>query len=79
VEKLLKQIEKEGAMPDYQVTVKKVPPVLVASVRDVLPAYGEVGRLYGEIFKYLGKKWVFKPAGPGRCSSFTTASIKKVM
>jgi effector-binding domain-containing protein len=64
VEKLLKQIEKEGAMPDYQVTVKRVEPMLVASVRDLLPTYGDVGRLYGEIFKYLGEKWVFKPAGP---------------
>ncbi len=64
VEKLLKQIEKEGIMPDYQVAIKKVEPQLIASVRDVLPTYGDVGRLYGEIFKYLGKKWVFKPAGP---------------
>jgi effector-binding domain-containing protein len=64
VEKLLMQIEKEGAMPDYQVTIKKVEPQLVASIRDILPTYGNVGPLYGEIFKYLGKKWVFKPAGP---------------
>jgi effector-binding domain-containing protein len=64
VERLLGQIEKEGSMPDYQVTIKKTQPQLVASIRDVLPAYGEVGPLYGEIFEYLGKKMVFKPAGP---------------
>ncbi len=64
VEKLLKQLEKEGAMPDYEITIKKVEPQLVASIRDVLPTYGDVGQLYGEIFKYLGKKFVFKPAGP---------------
>ncbi len=64
VEKLLKQLEKEGAMPDYQVTIKKIEPMLIASIRDILPSYGAVGPLYGEIFKYLGKKWVFKPAGP---------------
>jgi effector-binding domain-containing protein len=64
VEKLLKQIEKEGAMPDYQITIKKVEPQLIASIRDVLPTYGDIGRLYGEIFKYLGKKMIFKPAGP---------------
>lgn len=64
VEKLLKQIEKEGTMPDYQITIKKVEPQVIASIRDVLPTYGDVGRLYGEIFKYLGKKWVLKPAGP---------------
>jgi effector-binding domain-containing protein len=64
VEKLLKQLEKEGAMPDYQITIKKVEPQLVASIRDVLPTYGDIGQLYGEIFKYLGKKFIFKPAGP---------------
>jgi effector-binding domain-containing protein len=64
VEKLLKQIEKEGAMPEYKITIKKVEPQLIASIRDVLPTYSDVGPLYGEIFKYLGKKFVFKPAGP---------------
>jgi effector-binding domain-containing protein len=42
--------------------VKKVEPQLVASVRGVLPAYGEVGQFYGEIFKHLAKKMIFKPA-----------------
>ena len=64
VEKLLGQLEKEGAMPDYQVTIKKLEPQLIASIRDILPTYSDVGPLYGEIFKHLGKKWVFKPAGP---------------
>jgi effector-binding domain-containing protein len=62
VEKLLKQIEKEGKMPDYKVVVKKVEPHLVASMRGILPAYGEVGQFYGEIFKHLAKKMIFKPA-----------------
>ena len=64
VEKLLNQIEKEGIMPDNQITIKNIKPQLVASIRDVLPTYGDSGRLYGEIFKYLGKKMIFKPAGP---------------
>jgi effector-binding domain-containing protein len=64
VEKLLDQIEKGGTMPDYQITIKSVKPLLVASVRDVLPTYGDIGRLCGKIFKYLGKKFVFKPVGP---------------
>jgi effector-binding domain-containing protein len=64
VEKLLEQINKEGTMPDYQITIKKVEPQLVASVRDVVPTYSDIGQLYGEIFKHLGSKLVFKPAGP---------------
>jgi effector-binding domain-containing protein len=64
VEKLLQQIEKEGKMPDYKVVVKKIEPQRVASMRGILPAYGEIGRFYDEIFKYLGKKMIFKPAGP---------------
>lgn len=64
VEEWLRQTEKEGIMPEYQIAIKKVEPQLIASIRDVLPTYGDVGQLYGEIFKYLGKKWVFKPAGP---------------
>lgn len=51
-------------MLDYQVTIKKVEPQLIASIRAVMPTYGDIGQLYGEIFKYLGKKWIFKPAGP---------------
>jgi DNA-binding transcriptional MerR regulator len=55
VEKLLKQIEREGIMPDYKVVVKKIEPQLIASMRGILPAYGEVGQVYGEIFKHLGR------------------------
>lgn len=62
VENLLKQIEKEGKMPDYKLVVKKVEPQLIASMRGILPAYGEVGQFYGEIFKHLAKKMIFKPA-----------------
>ena len=64
VEKLLRQIEKEGAMPDYQITIKQVAPQLVASIRDVLPGYGDIGHLYSEIFAYLSQKMIFKPSGP---------------
>ena len=64
VENLLKQLEKEGKMPDYKVVVKKVEPLIVASMRGILPNYGEVGQFYGEIFKHLAKKMIFKPAAP---------------
>jgi effector-binding domain-containing protein len=54
VEVRLKQIEQEGRMPEYEVVVKYVEPQLVASVRDRLSSYGEIGRLFGELYGYLG-------------------------
>jgi effector-binding domain-containing protein len=64
VERLLRIIEKEGTMPDYQITLKKIEPMLVASVRDVIPTYADCGPLFSEVYKFLAKKMVFKPAGP---------------
>jgi len=64
LEELLQQIEKEGKMPDYKIVIKKVEPQLIASMRGILPAYGEVGQFYGEIFKHMAKKLIFKPSGP---------------
>jgi effector-binding domain-containing protein len=49
VEKLLNQIEKEGKMPDYQVVMKKVAPMKIASVRGVVPNYGDVTILFEKI------------------------------
>jgi effector-binding domain-containing protein len=54
VEARLRQIEQEGRMPAYEVVIKKVDPQLVAGVRDRLAAYGEIGRLFGELYGYLG-------------------------
>ena len=64
VEKLLAQIEKEGTVPDYNIVVKKIEPQIVASMRGILPTYGDVGDFYGDIFKHLAKKFIFKPSGP---------------
>jgi effector-binding domain-containing protein len=64
VEKLLIQIEKEGAMPDYQVVIKKVEPQIFASIRTILPTYGDVGPLYEELFKHLYSHGITIPAGP---------------
>ena len=54
VEARLKQIEQEGKMPEYEVVIKNVEPQLVASVRQRLGSYGEIGRLFGELYAYLG-------------------------
>jgi len=63
VEEWLRQTEKEGIMPEYQVLIKKVEPQIIASIRDVLPSYGHIGPLYEEIFSHLGSNGG-RPAGP---------------
>jgi effector-binding domain-containing protein len=59
----LKRVEKEVKMPAYEVVIKKVDRQTVVSVRDVIPTYGDVGRLFGEVFGYLGSQGV-NPIGP---------------
>ena len=58
VEWRLRQIEQEGIMSSYAVVVKRSEPQLVASVRDIVPHYPDVGRLFGEIYGYLGQHGV---------------------
>jgi effector-binding domain-containing protein len=54
IEARLRQIEQEGKMPEYEVVLKDVETQLVASVRDRLASYREIGRLFGELYGYLG-------------------------
>jgi effector-binding domain-containing protein len=63
VEARLRQIEQEGTMPTYEVTLKEIPAQTVAGVRDVVPTPSEVSRLFGELFGHLGRQRV-KYAGP---------------
>ncbi len=63
MEELLRQMDKEGTMADYEVVIKKVDAEMVASVRDVIPVYSDVGRLFEEIFACLGRNGV-PPVGP---------------
>jgi DNA-binding transcriptional MerR regulator len=62
VEWRLKQIEQEETMPTQEVVLKKVTPIAVASVRDIIPITG-IGQLFGEVFAYLGQHKI-NPAGP---------------
>lgn len=62
VEWRLKQIEQEETMPTQEVVLKKVPPIEVVSVRDIVPTTG-ISQLFGEVFTYLGQHRV-NPAGP---------------
>jgi effector-binding domain-containing protein len=55
VEEWLMRVEKEGTMPSYDVVIKKVEAQNVASVRDVIPAYDQIGKLYEELFSFCGR------------------------
>ena len=62
VEARLKMIEQENKMPDYDVVIKKVEPISVASVRDVIPTYPEQGHLWEELESFLTQQEI-KPEG----------------
>jgi len=50
-------------MSTEEVVLKKVPAITVASVREVIPTYEDMGKHYEEIFAFLGQHGV-NPAGP---------------
>ncbi len=53
----IKQMEEDGKMPDYEVVVKRVEAVRVASVLDVIPSFAVVNatfnRLFDEVIAYI--------------------------
>ncbi|MCU0541753.1 MAG: MerR family transcriptional regulator [Oscillatoriaceae cyanobacterium Prado104] len=53
VEARLRQIELEGNMPNYEVVLKKIQPMTVASIREILPNYSAVGKLFDDLTDYL--------------------------
>ncbi len=61
IEARLRQIEQEDTIPAYDVVIKHSERQMVASVRDTVPTYGDMGRLFGKIFAQLGQ---VRPAGP---------------
>src|SRR5215475_1551940 len=57
VESWLAQIERAGRVPEYEVTIKRIEPQLVASVRDTLSSYADADELFDELqsnFKQRG-------------------------
>jgi len=62
VEARLRQIEREDQMSDYEVVLKKVESIRVASIREVATG-GTIGSLYGEVLKHLAAQGV-EPSGP---------------
>jgi DNA-binding transcriptional MerR regulator len=53
VEVRLQQIEREAQLAPYDVILKRVEPLLVASVRTILPDHSAVGGLFGEVYEAL--------------------------
>ncbi len=59
----LRQIEQEGKMPAYEVILKQVDALLVASCREIVPLDESFGQLYGKIATYLEQQRV-QPGQP---------------
>jgi effector-binding domain-containing protein len=53
VEARLKQIEQEESMSNYDVVIKPVEPIKVASIREILPNYPSMGQLFEELLAYF--------------------------
>ncbi len=54
----LHQIEQEGKMPKYEVLLKQVDAVLVASIRETIPIGDNLRRLYAKIAAYLDQQHI---------------------
>jgi effector-binding domain-containing protein len=55
VEEWLIQVEKEGKMPDYEIVIKKIAPVKVVSIRQIMPNYSATGQFFQKIAPYVYK------------------------
>lgn len=53
VETRLQQIEREQKISTYDVLLKPVEPLLVASVRAILPSHSASGSLFGEVYEAI--------------------------
>ncbi len=49
----LRHIEQEGTMPNYDIRVKPITPLLVASIREIVPLGADLGRSYPLLADYL--------------------------
>lgn len=63
VEARLRQIEQEDVMPEYDVIIRKIEPLRVAALRDVVPTPPDQGGLWAELGDYLATHRA-QPVGP---------------
>jgi DNA-binding transcriptional MerR regulator len=59
----LRQIEQENEIPPYDVVVRRVEPMLIASVRGFLASYWDATPLWAELAEKMSKAGI-TPAGP---------------
>lgn len=64
VEARLRHIEQEESMSNYDVVIKKVESLKVASIRDVVPTPPEQGSLWHELGGYLAKNRIHSTGSP---------------
>ncbi|MEW6143010.1 MAG: MerR family transcriptional regulator [Chloroflexota bacterium] len=55
LEQLLNAIAKEGTMPAYDITLKKLDAQKVACVRAIIPTYSDIPKLFDELFGQIGR------------------------
>lgn len=53
IETRLRQIEQENQMPTYEVVIKNIEPMAIASTRGIIPSYPEQGGLWNLLGRYL--------------------------
>ncbi len=58
IEIRLKQIEQEDSMPKYEVVMKNVEPIKVASIREIIPNFTALPKLYDELLEYQKQQGV---------------------
>ncbi len=54
----LRHIEQEGTMPNYDIRLKSVDPLLIASLREIIPIGADLGRSYSKIVTYLDQQHI---------------------
>ncbi len=55
VKNLLKICKQEAYLMNYDIVIKEIEPIQVASIRDFIPSYSEQGHLWEELGKYIEK------------------------
>jgi DNA-binding transcriptional MerR regulator len=64
VEARLRQIEQENNMSEYDVVIRKIDPIRVASIRDIVPTPPDQGMLWDELGGYFANQHIHPDDSP---------------